>query len=141
MEISNFFTFGYYFNLTPTASILSIFIAIYFVALFVLRAHLRLLAAKHQENKLVRKLQKKHLQKLALIGILGLLTIGARHLSIPLFGMRIIAYMLILWSIYEIWQIVSVHKKKAYAQAHSSKKKMVTDKYIPVPKKKTKKKR
>ena len=141
MDISNFFTFGYYFDLTPTASTLSIFVAIYFVALFILRAHLRLLASRHKENKLVRKMQKKHVKKLAWIGVLGLLTISARHLSIPLLGMRIIAYMLILWSVYEICQVISIHKKKAYTVAHSSKKKMMADKYIPTPKKKAKKKK
>ena len=136
MEISNFFTLKYYFDLSPEASILSIFIAIYFVAIFAVRPYIRIVAGRHAENKIVKKLQKKHIERLAIIGVLGILTIAARHVTIPLLGMRVIAYALILWSFYEFWQIKMVHSKRAYAVGLDERATAVEDKYLPKPKRK-----
>ena len=141
MDISRLFTAHYYFDLSPEASNLSIFFAIYFLILFIIRAHLRFAAGKHEARKTVRKLQRKHLKNLAVIGILGLLSIGARHLDIMFFGMRTISYVLVIWSFYEIWKIRDVFKKKAYTVVTTKKNKEKEDKYMPKPKKKRKKER
>lgn len=112
MEIGNFFTLEYYFNPYPQSSWQSIFVAIYFVAILALRPYLRILASRHNAGKIIRKLQKKHIRRLALIGIAGIVSISGRHLMLPIIGMRIIAYLLILWSFYEIFEIISIHTKK-----------------------------
>lgn len=135
MEINNFFTLEYYFDIYPEASALSIFIAIYFTALLAVRPYLRMLASRHAEGKLLRKLQRKHLSHLAVLGILGILTIGARNLDIPLLGMRVIAYALMLWSFYEIWAVSVVHRKKVHEITESIKARSENDKYMPRPKK------
>lgn len=140
MEAGNFFTLEYYFDIYPQASALSIFIAIYFIALLAVRPYLRMLASRHAESKLLRKLQRKHLSRLATIGILGILTIGARNLAIPLLGMRAIAYGLMLWSFYEIWAVSVVHRKKVHEITASIKARTTTDKYLPKPKRTARKK-
>lgn len=141
MEPSKLFTLHYYFDLTPQASALSIFFAIFFITVLALRPYLRILAARHEEAKILRKLQKKHLSRLATLGVLGILTIGARLLAVPFLGMRFIAYALVIWAFYEIWQIVSVHKEKAHEMAKAGKMKAIEDKYLPHAKKKRKNKK
>jgi|GEM_PF-4569684 len=138
MDISQLFTLHYYFELSPETSYLSTFFAVYFFLLFVIRAHLRFAASKHQEKKTVRKLQRKHLQRLAIIGGLGLISISMRHLDLPFFGMRVFAYALALWSLYELWNVRGIFAHKAYKVADTQKTSTEANKYMPKPKKKRK---
>ncbi len=139
MELAKLFTLNYYFEMSPEAGYLSLFLAVYFLLLFMLRAHLRFMAGKHDERKIVKKLQKKHLKRLAIIGTLGLLTIAARNLDIAFFGMRVFAYALILWSFYEAWAIRQVFAKKVHKVIERNVNLSEADKYKPRPKKKRKK--
>lgn len=142
MDLSQLFTLSYYFDFNPQAGALSTFAAIYFLGLLILRAHFRMLTGKHEHRRIVRKLQKKHLSRLATIAVLGVLNIGARRLGIAFFSMRIWMYLFIVWSLYELWNVYTGFNKRAHAAAavqNASKK--AEDKYIPRPKKKKRKKK
>ncbi|MBT6068818.1 hypothetical protein HOG48_03610 [Candidatus Peregrinibacteria bacterium] len=140
MNISELFTLSYYFDLTPNGGTLSIFLAIYFLLILALRAHLRLVAGKHEHRKIARKLQKTHLSRLAIIATLGVLNIGARHIGLAFFSMRIWAYFLVLWSFYELWNVYQVFQKRIHThiETHSP---IHVDKYIPHKKTRKKKRR
>ena len=136
MDFSQLFQFNYYFTLNPQAGTYSTVVAIYFLVLLIFRAHMRMVAGKHTHRKTIRRLQKIHLSRLAVLSVLGILNISARHVDITFFSMRIWTYILLLWSFYELYQLRKVFTHKVYAHIQSQKK---DDKYIPKQKKKRKK--
>mgnify|MGYP001577219924 CR=1 FL=1 len=106
MNLSQLLTFSYYFDLSPSASYISIFWGIYFLTLLTIRIYIRMHCVR------------KPLKSLNRIAVLGIIAVLIRQTELPLLSMRLWTYLLFFLSLIILWQLYNASHEKPQHDEH-----------------------
>lgn len=132
--ITKIFSFSYLFKLVPPAKFQYYWILlIFFLTIFICSL---ILNKKIRKNFILKKLLKKKLNHLKILGIIGLILLFCRYTQIPYLSMRAGLLIIILAIIYVIARSIYVYQKEYPHHVQHFIDKKEKNKYLPQQKKK-----